>query len=161
MVSSSYIRLREAASPNLTGKRMYINIVRIRRVSGIQTVDLALPTQTADKTGLYPVTGFRDNFSISIELLNEDVNTGSYIDSSGTETAEPNSLTVQEQYLFLHNQILNEGITASYQLYIDFLGETYTGYLSLSSDIDPETFNGSVIVNLDFKVGQNPLSFFS
>jgi len=166
MAGSSYIRVYyNGAGTDNTGRKLYLNIEPVQRSKGIPTSDFPIPTLTPDSRVLIPTGGNQDDFVLNIVLQEESSKVGANMSSLGSETDRTDVRTIQEQWDFLFDEILevpsstyNGGVFAKYELYLDWNSTTYTGWLQGQSAIDNEEFTGRVEVRLTFKRGLNPLT---
>lgn len=158
MATNSYIQ-RDATvvGGGNDGKRLYINITRIRRKKGTPTTDLPIPSKSSDKRQLLPLAGQINDFTITITLRKEDSNIGYTVSTFGFLTAL-DIKTIVEQYNFLYDTLLSSTINKKYRLYLDWLDKTYIGQIEIDSDIDPRTFTGEIELSITFKEGGNFLS---
>jgi hypothetical protein len=162
MVDDNYVRIiYNSDGSSQEGRKIKVNIEPIERSKGIPTSDIPIPTLSEDNRILIPTGGLQDDFTLNIVFHEETDDVAFDVSSGGTETARSDVKTIQEQWDFLFNEVIQEGIFGIYELYIDWNDSTYRGWLTVQSSINNEEYTGRVEARLLFKVGKNPLAFLT
>jgi hypothetical protein len=153
---ANYIRVKN--SSNQSGFKLYFTGENIQRRKGVQTVDTPLVTSTSDNRLLIPTTGMVDDFVFEIRLYERDEEVAYSVSATGDETPTGYK-TIQAQWDFLHEDILRSDFFIEYEVYFEWLGRTFKGWLNLDTNILSETMSGEVSIKATFKVGKNPFNF--
>lgn len=154
MATNSYIQ-RNANVGVGAGKRLYINIIRIRRGKGVRVTDIPIPSRKTQDRALFPLSGEINDFTLTISLETDPEPSIGYSVSTSNVLTSEGIKTIKEQYNYLYDEVLGNAINSNYTLYLDWLGKSYFGSLFVDSEVMPSEFEGQIEVTLEFKEGKN------
>jgi len=126
--------------------------------SGIDTVDLSI-VQTTDRS-LIPVSGKKQDFDFSFELIDDGSNKTYQVDNIGNLVTY-GDITTKGQLKFLLEKIMTNSAVARYYIYSEWLDTTYVGFLKINGSATGDEFFNRVTFTANLKSGVNSLSLFA
>ena len=156
MADPGYIRSYTKGSTNLdrSGAKLVVSILpTIDFNKGVNTTDLSLPSSTT--RSIVPTSGLVEDYNVVVEIVDTGVNKASTFDNAGTETPVT-SITVKDQVNFLLDTLIKSDIKSEYEVYIEWLGKTVVGFLTIRGNIKGDEFHSLVRFDASIKVGSNP-----
>ena len=152
----SYIRKRGITGSD--GRQLNINIDSIRRTKGTPPNRINIPGLEAASQISAPILGQQDGFDVVIRLTEQTSNVGFDVDSAGSTSAHtPSILTIEDQYNFLYDEVVNNSITAAYEIFLDWINVTFQGTVLIDDQVITNLkYKQEILVVIKIDRGQNP-----
>ena len=138
------------ATDGSNGRRLDINIESLRRVKGTPPNRINLPGQSAENQQTIPLQGQQDAFDVTIRIKTETSNVaynGDFAEDGGGTPASQSITSIEDQYNFLYNEVIDNGVGNLYELRLDWISLYFRGSLFVEdTPISGNTFGHELLI---------------